>query len=64
MALPALPPLDPSFVALALAQQGEIDKKTPSVVLRLSNMVTTEELQDIDQYEEIVDETLEVRKCD
>ena len=59
MALPALPALDPSLVALAMAQQSEIDKKTPSLVLRLSNMVTTNELEDLDLYEEIVDDTLD-----
>ena len=37
--------------------QLEKDKKTPSVVVRLSNMVTIEDLADVDTYEDIVDDT-------
>ena len=53
----ALPPLDANIIAMAQQLQLEQDKKNPSVVVRLSNMVTTSDLTDIDTYEEIVDDT-------
>lgn len=53
----ALPPLDAGLIELAKQLQLEKDKKTPSVVVRLSNMVTIEDLSDIDTYEDIVDDT-------